>query len=313
MKTSSKIHGFAAVYKLINLKNGKIYIGSTKNLHKRFAEYRAYGRPKMVCGRLIELAIKKHGLDSFDFEVLEKIGDLTALVEREQYWLDKLKPFGCHGYNILENAESRVGYKHTERTKEKLSNGLKGRTFSEEHRKNLSKANLDRVEDIRSQMSVPCLQIDMKTLFVIKEYSSMHEASETLAKQGVLADESNISRACNRESTSCVGFYWCRKDDYEKNGFTPKKIARRFGSPYCVPVYQMSLDGEIIQAWESAEEARRHLGLKRSKIWDCLNAKKSDAHGFKWAKIEDSELKNQIINDRRSRLAKLRAEEAAQL
>lgn len=57
-------------------------------------------------------------------------------MEREQFYLDKLNP----SYNILKQAYSLEGFKHSAETIE----GLKDREFSQEHRDNLSKANTGR-------------------------------------------------------------------------------------------------------------------------------------------------------------------------
>ena len=58
--------------------------------------------------------------------------DKEKLIEREQFFLDSLNP----SYNILKQAYSLEGYKHTAETIE----ALKDREFSQEHRDNLSKA-----------------------------------------------------------------------------------------------------------------------------------------------------------------------------
>jgi group I intron endonuclease len=52
---------------------------------------------------------------------------LNTLILREQYYIDILKP----EYNILKVAGSRLGAKHSESTKQLLSNAFKGHVFSE--------------------------------------------------------------------------------------------------------------------------------------------------------------------------------------
>lgn len=58
-------------------------------------------------------------------------------MEKEQFYLDEINP----SYNILKQAYSLEGFKHSAETIE----NLKEREFSQEHRENLSKANTGRI------------------------------------------------------------------------------------------------------------------------------------------------------------------------
>jgi group I intron endonuclease len=72
---------------------------------------------------LIHKALLKYRYSSFSLEILEYC-EPKKCIEREQYYLDLLKP----EYNILKNAGSLLGFKHSEETKAKF----KGRKHSEE-------------------------------------------------------------------------------------------------------------------------------------------------------------------------------------
>lgn len=68
--------------------------------------------------RPIDRALLKYGFSSFSLEILEYCDEKEILLEREQYYLDNLKP----QYNIVETAGSTLGYKHTEESLEKMRN-----------------------------------------------------------------------------------------------------------------------------------------------------------------------------------------------
>lgn len=70
-------------------------------------------------------------------EILEYC-DIKDTILREQYYFDKLKP----EYNILENAGSSLGFKHSKETIDFFRNE---RIVSEETRKNLSLAAKGRI------------------------------------------------------------------------------------------------------------------------------------------------------------------------
>ena len=64
---------------------------------------------------LICRALLKYGYSSFRLEILEYC-DPSSIIEREQYYIDLLKP----EYNILQVAGSLFGYRHTSESLEKM-------------------------------------------------------------------------------------------------------------------------------------------------------------------------------------------------
>lgn len=107
------------VYRWVNNENGKIYIGSSTNLSVRFYKYYSL-RSLARSNRPIDRALLKYGFSSFSLDILEYCSkeQKELLLEREQYYLDNLKP----QYNIAEIAGSTLGYKHTEESIEKMRN-----------------------------------------------------------------------------------------------------------------------------------------------------------------------------------------------
>jgi len=71
---------------------------------------------------IIYSAILKHRYINFSLDILEYCYK-NLLIEREQYYLDNLKP----EYNILKIANSRLGSKQSEATKIKISINNKGK------------------------------------------------------------------------------------------------------------------------------------------------------------------------------------------
>lgn len=70
---------------------------------------------------IIYSALLKHDYANFSLDILEYC-EINILIEREQYYLDHLKP----EYNILKVANSRLGSKQSEMTKIKISISKKG-------------------------------------------------------------------------------------------------------------------------------------------------------------------------------------------
>lgn len=79
----------SGVYKITNKITGDFYIGSSKNIRKRWTEHRSPSVQKEHLGMLIYQAFQQYGLENFDFEIIEETDNLK---NREQYFIDLLKP-----------------------------------------------------------------------------------------------------------------------------------------------------------------------------------------------------------------------------
>ena len=115
------------VYRWINKLNNKEYLGSTANAKRRLLKYYDLSSLKLA-NMPIYKAILKHGHSNFIFEIIEYC-EQNMVLEREQYYLDNFD----FDYNILEKADSILGYKHTEETLSKM----KGRTNALGYKHNL--------------------------------------------------------------------------------------------------------------------------------------------------------------------------------
>lgn len=127
----------SGIYKLRNIINNKIYLGSSINLvNRKRIHFGALSRGKHHSD-ILQKAYNKYGKDNFIFEILEHAVP-ERLIEREQHYINTLKPF----YNVSPTAGSCLGKKQKPETKEKLRQlflaGVTGRTGmknSEEHKR----------------------------------------------------------------------------------------------------------------------------------------------------------------------------------
>jgi group I intron endonuclease len=88
--------------------------GSGVDLTKRIRTY--YNKSESnKNSRPISNALFKYGFDNFKLDILEYCF-ISNIIAREQYYLDLLVP----NYNVLKNAYSLLGYKHTDETIKKL-------------------------------------------------------------------------------------------------------------------------------------------------------------------------------------------------
>ena len=107
----------AGIYQLVNLKNGKTYVGSSNNLYRRLTDYlNPLGIAKTLSKGQSHImkALLKFGYINFGIRILETIEfepnqskseRKSIILTKEQYFLDLIKP----DYNINKTAGSNFG------------------------------------------------------------------------------------------------------------------------------------------------------------------------------------------------------------
>lgn len=101
------------VYLTTNLINGKIYVGQTTRTDPNY----------IGSGVYFKSALKKYGKENFIRVILEYCNNLDKLNKQETFWILKFNPTLDRniGYNLTLGGNGSIGYKHTEKTKQKIS------------------------------------------------------------------------------------------------------------------------------------------------------------------------------------------------
>ena len=102
----NKISG---VYKITNNITGEFYIGSSKNIKKRWTNHKLISVWKRHPNVKLYKALAQYGRDNFTIEVIEETNNLR---EREQYYIEQLKPTYNDRHADGQDAER---YKETRR------------------------------------------------------------------------------------------------------------------------------------------------------------------------------------------------------
>lgn len=114
------------VYKITNIITGDYYIGSSANLSRRLKQHRVCLTGNRHGNSHLQNAWNKYSENNFEFSICECC-EKERLLEREQFYIDNEKP----SYNILQIAGSRLGYKHTDEARRKISEAQIGKHPSE--------------------------------------------------------------------------------------------------------------------------------------------------------------------------------------
>ena len=231
------------IYCIENIQNNKKYIGSSIHCEKRRRRHFSELKNKKHKNKKLQYAYNKYGFDNFSFYVIEKVTDKNLLIEKEQFYIDSLKPF----YNINKIADSCLGVKRSKATKEKIRQanlGLKhpdwrnkikseaqggdkhwtkSKNFTNESKIKMSNAQIELYKNgyisprkgkansqkainlMIEKLSVPVIQYDLNNNF-IKEWKSAKEASL------FGFDKSSIAGCCRGRTKKHGGFVWKYKN-----------------------------------------------------------------------------------------------------
>lgn len=204
------------IYALVDPITGEIrYIGKSNNPKKRLSQH--------LCDRV--KSHKTSWLKSLDrppiLEIIEKVY-IKEWEFWEEYWITQFRSWGFNLTNLTSGGIGHKGFKQSSKTiakrskkltgqkrsvdsRKRMSESRKGMVFSEEHKKNLSKAHIGLKYD-PTNYGKHCfrkiLQFDGEGTF-IKQWDSIKEAAEFYK-----VHSSSISHCCAGRKKTIRGFIW---------------------------------------------------------------------------------------------------------
>lgn len=305
------------IYKITNKINGKAYIGKTNNIIRRWKEHK-YGHGGTA---ILSKAFIKYGIDNFDFSIIyiEKYNTTEELnkqlAELEIYYIGVYDTFK-NGYNATIGGDGISFYKHSEKTKRKISNSNKGKTISKESldkirvamlgrhhtleaKEKIRKALLNRNYAIYEKMALknkgkhrdhemimrgaakrkkPILQYDKYGNF-LKEYKGATDTGYNTT--------ANIIACCKGKIKSAYGYIW----RYKLENTYPLHItvSNNARAQFYKTVLQYSKKGEFIAMYDSISKASLSTGINKSAIGNCLYGWSKTAGNYVW-KFKEEEI-----------------------
>lgn len=141
------------IYRITNKTNGMTYVGKTgMNFGDRWDCHRAQLNGGYHDNRHLQNAWNKYGADAFEFDVIEKVSDVSKLNELEIKYIAKYRDIGkC--YNISDGGDGGflLGKHLSEETKRKIGEKnrvhMTGRKMPESVRAKMSESHKKRYEN----------------------------------------------------------------------------------------------------------------------------------------------------------------------
>jgi group I intron endonuclease len=152
------------IYKIIS-PSGKIYIGQSKDLHRRKGDYNRYSKKSCRQVKLIA-SINKYGWSNHVFEIIE-VCSVEELSIKERFWQEYYDSIE-HGLNCiyvkteekaavfssdsrLKMRNAQLGKKRSAECKENMSKAKTGKLLSQETKEKISKALLGKTKNLSKE------------------------------------------------------------------------------------------------------------------------------------------------------------------
>lgn len=286
------------IYKIENLINGKVYIGKSINIQKRFKSHinDSFNENKSSYNHLIHKAIRKYGVENFSFDIIEQC-DENELNTKEMHWISV---YDCcildgkdKGYNMTRGGDGSSSV-DIGKIYELWDKGLSIIEISEvlhydRHTVSIRVKEYSNytLEDNKIRKSNLIAKFHQKQVYqyslegeFIDKYDSIEHASKQ-TRVGYRAICSNVQG----KTQSAGGFQWSYQDSPPPGVYSVK------GNGYKTSVVQLDLQYNFIQEFESLKDAAKTVGLTSvSSLSYAIKNSKRTVKGSHWMRKKDYDL-----------------------
>lgn len=247
------------IYKIVNIVNGKIYIGSTINYKRRISAHLSRLNKNEHHSIKLQNSYNKYGIDNFEFIILEEVEDVRILIETEQKWIDTLTPE--LNMTTIAGLNCHIGLKRSNETKKKISESLKGKKLSEEHKESVRKTLTGRKLSDEHKENIK------KGLNNSEKFKQSKENKEKY-------DKIKKTRIEN-------GGYIITEDHKLKISESLKK--QNLQSAISITIEKYSLSGELLDTYPSMIKAEIDNNIGRGGLYyNIIKQNKKEYKGFLW-------------------------------
>jgi group I intron endonuclease len=241
---NSNFKNGSEIYKIENLINHKLYIGSAVNFKNRRSRHLYLLKNKNHYNKHLQASYDKHGEENFIFEIIEYVDDKEMLLDREDYYIDLYNSNDKRfGYNQRKIADSNRGLNHTEEAKEKMSiahrrenlseetrrkysEAAKRRVFTEERRRKMSESNKGRVKSDEERLNISLSHMGRK-------YSDESRRKMSESHKGKKQSEETIEKRMTNmrgENNPNFGKHWSEemKEKISRRGKKNKNSSSKY-------------------------------------------------------------------------------------
>lgn len=251
------------IYKITNLKNNKVYIGSAVNISNRFKTHKRLLKNKKHFNNHLQSSYIKYGVDNFKYEIIENT-TLEEMLDRKMYWISSLSANNSkYGYNKRIVVNSNLGIKLSDETKIRLRESHLGHKRSDETNQKIKESQYKKI-----------CQFSKNGDFIVT-HNSLQDAAKSLN----IGYTTSITACLKKRLPSALGFLWCYEN--EKNSFTPIPSKKRGNNQIKLKVTCLITNN--ITIFTSISEAIKTLKIPCGTVYKGIKEKKYK--NLLWEKI----------------------------
>lgn len=247
------------IYCVKNTVNNKKYIGSAIDFNRRKRVHLQNLKSGRHHSYKLQNSFNKYGEVNFIFEILEVLDSKEEIIQREQFYLDKLKPE--LNVTLIAGLNSHLGLKRTQETKDKIRKSNIGRVISDETREKLRFANLGKKQSDET---------------IRKKVESMRKSeyfNDPIRKQ-IKTNKAKETRLKN-------GGYFLSTEHREKISKTLKN--KNLQSVISKKILKFDLDFNLIEIYPSISKAEKLNNLSPGSLkYNISKRKKEEYKGYIW-------------------------------
>lgn len=264
------------IYKITNVRNGKIYIGqTTRNLKIRKAEHFqvANNIKRIVHPTPLQLALREEGRAAFEWEVLEVCTDCGHLNEREKFYIKLLNSQIPNGYN--QTIGGHMDGEMSEEIRDKIAESVKALHADPEYQARIYPKLKGLVPPNKG---VP--MTDAQKAKVSSALKAMHADPEYVNPNlgATRTEEQKANIRAGQEGNMATGEAWHQAHDGQ---FTPevkaKMRAAKVGKKPANTIKIQCVESGVI--YSGLTDAAKGENAPRQSIWLQLKGKLKSAGG----------------------------------
>ena len=193
------------IYMIFNDFNTKVYIGKAKYGAKhRWKEHIGYD---LFNNQYIHKSMRKHGIEHFNYKIIETGIEEEKLNEREQYWIKYYNSKVPYGYNQTDGGDGGPGRKPLTEEQKEYNKKMREQGIVLGPEKNFEKYK--QTEKYQKDIQKKCKKIkmiDIDTNEVLKIFNSIKEAVAYLNQKPCA--RVGLSNCANGKINTSYGYKW---------------------------------------------------------------------------------------------------------